>query len=218
MNKQLTAKEAVAHIKDGMHVMIGGFMTCGTPYSLIQALVDKGVKDLTIIANDTGFPNKGIGLLVANRQVKKIITSHIGTNKATIEQLNNKELQVEFVPQGTLAEQIRAAGAGLGGVLTPTGIGTIVEEGKQIIELDGIKYILEKALSADVALVGASIADESGNLHYKGTTQNFNPLMATAAKLVIAEAQEIVPIGNIPQESVHTQALFVDYLVKSEYP
>lgn len=216
MKKLITMDEAIAKIKDGMQVMIGGFMAAGTPNKLVQALVKSGVKDLTVICNDTAFADKGIGLLISNRQVKKVITSHIGTNKATIEQFNNKEIEVEFVPQGSLAEKIRCGGAGLGGVLTPTGVGTVAQEGKQIIDLDGKEFLLETALRADVALIGANIADEKGNLLYKGTTQNFNPLMAMAADFVIAEVQEVVKPGEIAMESVHTQAIFVDYIVKSK--
>jgi len=215
MKKIISMDEAVSKINDGMTIMIGGFMAAGTPNSMMAALVKKGVKDLTIICNDTAFADKGIGLLISNRQVKKVISSHIGTNTSTLEQFNNKEIEVQFVPQGTLAERIRCGGAGLGGFLTPTGLGTVVAEGKQIINLDGKDFLLEKALRADVALVGASIADEEGNLFYRGTTQNFNPMMATAADLVIAEAKEIVKPGEIAMESVHTQALFVDYIVKA---
>jgi acetate CoA/acetoacetate CoA-transferase alpha subunit len=207
--------EAIAKINDGMTIMIGGFMAAGTPNAMMKELVKKGVKNLTVICNDTAFADKGIGLLVSNKQVKKVITSHIGTNTSTIEQFNNKEIEVEFVPQGTLAERIRCAGAGLGGFLTPTGLGTVVEEGKQIINVKGKDFLLELALKADMALIGASIADEEGNLQYKGTTQNFNPLMATAAEVVIVETKEIVKPGEIPMENVHTQALFVDYIVKA---
>lgn len=216
MKKLITMEQAISKIKDGMQVMIGGFMAAGTPNKLVQALVESGVKDLTVICNDTAFANKGIGLLISNRQVKKVITSHIGTNKATIEQFNNKEIEVEFVPQGSLAEKVRCGGAGLGGVLTPTGVGTVAQEGKQVIALDGKEFLLETALRADVALIGANIADEKGNLVYKGTTQNFNPLMAMAADFVIAEVKEIVKAGEIPMENVHTQALFVDFIVESK--
>lgn len=215
MNKIITVEEAVKKINDGMTIMIGGFLAAGSPHAIIKGLVEKNVKNLTLIVNDTGFADKGIGLLISNRQVKKVIASHIGTNTATLEQFNNKELEIEFVPQGTLAERVRCGGAGLGGVLTPTGLGTVVEEGKQVINANGKDYLLETALRADVALIGASIADESGNLYYKGTTQNFNPLMATAADLVIAETKEMVKIGEIAMENVHTPALFVDYIVKS---
>lgn len=213
-NKIISADDAVAMIKDGMTIMFGGFMAIGSPISIIDKLVEKGVKDLTIICNDTAFPDKGVGLLVANKQVKKVITSHIGTNPSTIEQFNNKEIEVEFNPQGTLVERIRSAGAGLGGFLTPTGIGTVVEENKMKINVDGRDYLLEKPLRADVALLGASIADKSGNLVYKGSSQNFNPAMATAADLVIAEAEEIVEIGDIAPENVRTQSIFVNYIVK----
>ena len=215
MNKIISMDEAVAKVKDGMTIMIGGFMAAGTPNTMMAKLVEKGVNNLTIICNDTAFADKGIGLLISNRQVKKVITSHIGTNTSTIDQFNKKEIEVEFVPQGTLAERVRCGGAGLGGILTPTGLGTVVEEGKQIINVEGKDFLLETALRADLALIGASIADEEGNLYYKGTTQNFNPLMATAADLVIAETKEIVKTGEIAMENVHTQALFVDYIVKS---
>ena len=215
MKKLITMDVAVSKLTDGMQIMIGGFLAAGTPNSMVKALVESGIKDLTIVCNDTSFADKGLGMLIANKQVKKVVTSHIGTNKATIEQYNNKEIEVEFVPQGTLAERIRCGGSGLGGVLTPTGVGTVAQEGKQVINLEGKDYLLETALRADVALIGASIADEEGNLFYRGTTQNFNPLMAMAANLVIAEAQEIVKTGGITMETVHTQAIFVDYVVKS---
>lgn len=214
MKKVISAEETVTMIKDGMTLMIGGFLGAGTPHKIIDALSKSKVKDLTIICNDTAFPDKGIGILVTNKQVKKVIASHIGTNPNTIEQLNNKELEVQFVPQGTLAEQVRCGGAGLGGFLTPTGIGTVVEEGKQKMTVNGKEYLLEMPLRADVALLGANIGDESGNLYYKGTTQNFNPLMATAADLVIAEVEELVETGKIPMENVHTPAIFVNYIVK----
>ncbi len=215
MKKQIiTAQEAASKIKDGMVLMIGGFMAAGSPKKIIDAIVASDVKDLTIVCNDTAFPDKGIGKLIAAKKVKKVIASHIGTNPLTIEQFNNKEIEVEFVPQGTLAERVRCAGSGLGAVLTPTGYGTVVAEGKQIIELDGTPYLLERALKGDVALLGANIADHSGNLVYKGTTQNFNPLMAMACDLVIAEAEEIVETGKIPMENIHTQNIFVDFLVQ----
>lgn len=215
MKKQIiSAQEAASKIKDGMVLMIGGFMAAGSPKKIIDAIVASDVKDLTIVCNDTAFPDKGIGKLIAAKKVKKVIASHIGTNPLTIEQFNNKEIEVEFVPQGTLAERVRCAGSGLGAVLTPTGYGTVVAEGKQIIELDGTPYLLEKALKGDVALLGANIADHSGNLVYKGTTQNFNPLMAMACDLVIAEAEEIVETGKIPMENIHTQNIFIDFLVQ----
>ena len=214
MDKFITVDEAVAKIKSGMTLMIGGFLAAGTPNKIVEALSKTDVKDLTIIANDTAYPDKGIGLLITNKQVKKVIASHIGTNPNTIQQLNDKELIVEFSPQGTLAERIRCGGAGLGGVLTPTGIGTVVEEGKQKLTIDGKEYLLEKPLHADIALIGANISDETGNLIYKGTTQNFNPMMATAADLVIVEAQEVVKTGEIPMENVHTPGIYVNFIVK----
>ena len=197
-----------------MTLMIGGFLSTGSPNKILKLLAESEVSDLTIICNDTAFPDKGIGLLIAAKKVKKVISSYIGANPLTIEQFNNKELEVIFVPQGTLAEQVRCGGAGLGGVLTPTGLGTVVAEGKQVITLDGKEYLLEKALHGDVALIGASIADFSGNLYYKGTTQNFNPLMAMACDTVIAEVEELVPTGKIPMENVHTQGVVVDFLVR----
>lgn len=215
MSKFISIDEAVSKVKDGMTVMIGGFLANGSPENIIKALVNANVKNLTLICNDTAFPDKGLGQLVVNRQVKKIITSHIGTNPSTIEQFNNKEVEIEFVPQGTLAERVRAGGAGLGGILTPTGLGTVVEEGKQIINLDGKDYLLEKALKADVALIGASICDKEGNLVFRGTTQNFNPLMATAATTVVVEAKKVVEAGEIAPENVHTPGIFVDFIVKN---
>jgi acetate CoA/acetoacetate CoA-transferase alpha subunit len=215
MNKIISINEAVAKIKDGMTLMIGGFLSVGTANNMIDHLVESGVKNLTIICNDTAFADKGLGKLIANRQVKKVITSHIGTNPSTIEQMNNGEIEVEFSPQGTLAERVRSGGAGLGGVLTPTGLGTIVANGKQVISIDGKEYLLEKPLRADVALIGASISDSQGNLVYKGTTQNFNPLMATAADLVIVEAQSMVKVGDISPEQVKTPSIFVDYIVNN---
>lgn len=214
MNKFISVKEAAAKIQDGMTVMVGGFLGVGSPIALIDELVARGVKDLTIICNDTAYPEAGVGKLITNRQVKKVIATHIGTNNNTIDQMNAGELEVTLQPQGTLAEQIRAAGAGLGGVLTQTGLGTVVENGKQKITVDGKEYLLEKPVHADVAILGANIADESGNLVYKGTSQNFNPLMATAAELVIVEPQEIVENGSILPENVKTPGIFVDFIIK----
>ncbi|MDQ2179714.1 CoA transferase subunit A [Marinifilum sp. D714] len=215
MNKIISINEAVSKVKDEMTLMIGGFMSVGTANNMVDQLVKAGVKNLTIICNDTAFADKGLGKLIANKQVKKVITSHIGTNPATIEQMNNGEIEVEFSPQGTLAERVRSGGAGLGGVLTPTGLGTIIAEGKEVVKVDGKEYLLEKPLRADIALIGASISDKQGNLIYKGTTQNFNPLMATAADLVIAEAEKMVEVGEISPEQVRTPSIFVDYIVNN---
>jgi len=213
VSKIISIDDAVSMINDGMTIMVGGFLGCKNPFGIIDALVEKGVKDLTMISNDTAFPEIGIGKLIVNKQVKKLITSHIGTNKESGVQMNAGELDVELVPQGTLAERIRAAGAGLGGILTPTGVGTIVEEGKTIINLDGKLHLLEKSLMADVALIAGARVDKKGNIRYKKSARNFNPLMATAADLVIVEADEIVEVGEIDPDDVMTPGIFVDYIV-----
>ena len=214
MNKFISIEKAVAQVKEGMTVMVGGFLANGTPNAIVDALAQSGVKNLPLICNDTAYPDKGVGQLIANKQVKKLIVSHIGTNPCTSEQMNSGELDIEFVPQGTLAERIRSGGAGLGGFLTTTGMGTIVAEGKPVVCVDGKEYLLEKPLRADIALVGASVGDKSGNLIYKGTSQNFNPLMASAADLVIAEISELVEVGEFAPEAVRTPAIFVDYIVE----
>lgn len=213
-NKLISLTDAVAKVQDGMTIMVGGFLSNGAPNILMDALVESGVKNLTLISNDTSFPEIGQGKLVANKQVKKVITSHVGTNPVTGDLMNAGELEVEFSPQGTLAERIRAYGAGLGGVLTPTGVGTSVENGKTKLTLNNIEYLLETPLKADIAFIGASIADKSGNLYYKGNSRNFNPLMAMAADLVIVEVEELVETGSILPENVHTSAIFVDYIYK----
>ncbi len=213
MNKHISIEQAVDMIKDGMTVMIGGFLGVGAPERLIDALVAKGVKDLTIIANDTAFVDKGLGKLVVTKQVKKAIVSHVGTNKETGRQMTAGEMEVVLVPQGTLAEQIRAAGAGLGGVLTPIGIGTVVEEGRQKITVQGKEYLLFEPLRADVALIYGSIVDTRGNVFYGKSTQNFNPLIASAADIVICDAQKIVPVGELDPHLVMTPGIFVNYIV-----
>lgn len=213
MNKLISIDEAVDMIKDGMTIMVGGFLGCKNPFKIVDAIIEKGVKDITLIANDTSFPEVGIGKLIVNKQVKKVIASHIGTNKETGNQMNSGELKVELVPQGTLAERIRAAGAGLGGILTPTGIGTIVAEGKEVIEVDGKQYLLEKPLKADIALIVGAKVDKKGNIVYKKATRNFNPVMATAADLVIVEADEIVEVGEIDPDDVMTPGIFINYIV-----
>lgn len=214
MDKFISVEQAVSMVKDGMTLMIGGFLGVGSANKVLKGIHDAGIKNLTIIGNDTAFVDKGVGILVANHQVKKAIVSHIGTNPETIAQLNSKELEIEFVPQGTLAERIRCGGAGLGGVLTPTGLGTVVAEGKRVINVDGKDYLLELPIHADMALLGATVGDETGNLVFKGTTQNFNPMMAMAANVVIAEIENIVKVGEIAPEAIHTQNIFVDYIVK----
>ena len=214
MSKFISIEEAVSKVKDGMTIMVGGFLTNGTPNKIVDALAKSGVKNLTLICNDTAYPDKGVGQLIANKQVKKLFVSHIGTNPHTSEQMNSGELEIEFCPQGSLAERVRAGGCGLGGILTQTGMGTIVAEGKQIVNVDGKDYLLEKPLRADIALVGASLGDKAGNLVYRGTSQNFNPLMASAADLVIAEVNELVEVGEIAAENVKTPSIMVDFIVK----
>ena len=212
-NKQVSIQQVTECFKDGMTVMVGGFLAVGTPEALIDAILEQKTKDITVIANDTGFPDKGVGRLVVSRQIKKVIASHIGTNPETGKQMIAQELNVELVPQGTLAERIRCGGAGLGGVLTPTGVGTIVEEGKQKLLVDGVEYLLEKPLRADIALIRAKKADKAGNLIYDQSARNFNPLMALAADLVIAQVDELVEIGEIKPDEVMTPGVVVDKLV-----
>ncbi|MDO5665017.1 MAG: CoA transferase subunit A [Bacteroidia bacterium] len=213
MKKLISYTEAAAKVKDGMTVMIGGFLGHGSPETIIDELVKLGVKDLTLIVNDSGYPNKGCGKLVSNNQVKKLIVSHIGTNPDSGRKMNAGEMEIEFSPQGTLAERIRCGGSGLGGVLTPVGLGTVIEEGKEIIQVDGKEYLLEKPIKADVAILRANVSDEWGNLIYKGTMKNFNPLMAMAADTVIVEADEIVSTGSLSPETIHTPYIFIDYIV-----
>lgn len=201
-------------VKDGMTIMVGGFLACGTPEKLIDAIVEKGVKDITLICNDTGFVDRGVGKWVVNKQVKHTIASHVGTNKETGNQMNSGEMKVTLVPQGTLAEQVRAGGAGLGGVLTPTGLGTIVEEGKQKITVEGKEYLLETALRADLALLFGNIVDKKGNIVYEKSTRNFNLLMAMAADTVIVEAEKIVEVGEIDPNMVMTPGVCVDYIIQ----
>ncbi|WP_189459511.1 CoA transferase subunit A [Jeongeupia chitinilytica] len=211
--KAVSVEEAVAIIPAGASLMIGGFMAVGTPERLIDELVRQGKDGLTVIANDTALPGAGIGKLVSAGLVHKVIASHIGLNPETQQKMLAGELEVELVPQGTLIERIRAAGYGLGGVLTPTGVGTIVEEGKRKLEVDGKEYLLETALHADFALVNSFLADYYGNLHYTLTARNFNPVIAMAGRQVIAEADNIVPTGVISPDQVHTPAPVVDYLL-----
>ena len=200
-------------IPDGASVMVGGFMAVGTPERLIDEIVRQGKRDLTVIANDTAAPGRGIGKLISARSVRKVIASHIGLNPETQRQMMAKDIDVELVPQGTLIERIRAGGFGLGGVLTQTGIGTPVEDGKQQVEVDGKPYLVEVALRADFALVQAFIADYLGNLGYALTSRNFNPVIAMAASTVIVCADNIVPIGVISPDHVVTPAPVVDFLV-----
>jgi len=208
-----TAEEAVALIPDGAVLMIGGFMGVGTPDRVIDELVRQRRRELTVIANDTALPGVGIGKLVAAGALRRVVASHIGLNPQTQQQMIAGTLQVELVPQGTLIERIRCAGHGLGGVLTPTGVGTLVEEGKQRIEVDGKPYLLEAALHADFALVQAFMADYLGNLVYALTARNFNPVIAMAGGTVVAEVEQVVPVGMVTPDHVVTPAVLVDYLV-----
>ena len=214
MDKFISVEKAMSFLKDGMTLMIGGFLSNGTPDKIVDAIAKSSLKNLTLICNDTSFPDKGFGKLFVNKQVTKVLTSYIGANPVCNEQMNAGDLEVIFVPQGTLAERIRAAGCGLGGILTPTGLDTLAAEGKQIIKVDGKDFLLEKPLRADIALIRASVGDESGNLVYLGTSQNFNPLMAMAADLVIAEVETLVKTGDIAPELVKTPSILVDYIVK----
>ena len=216
MSKTIRAAEAAARIPDGAVLMIGGFMGVGTPHRLVAELVRQGRKGLTVIANDTAKPGLGIGLLISAGQVSRVIVSHIGTNPETQAKMIAGEIQVELVPQGTLIERIRAGGFGLGAVVTPTGVGTTVAEGKRTIEINGRTFLLEMPLHADFALVNARQADHIGNLAYALTARNFNPVIAMAADVVLAEAQEIVPVGVIPPDAVMTPSVIVTHIIARE--
>jgi acetate CoA/acetoacetate CoA-transferase alpha subunit len=211
--KTVSLQEAVGMIPDGASLMIGGFMAVGTPERLVDELVRQDKRDLTVIANDNAAPGRGIGKLITAGLVKKTIASHIGLNPETQQRMIAGTLEVELVPQGTLVECIRAGGFGLGGILTPTGIGTLVEEGKRKLAIDGADYLVEPALRADFALVHAFLADYLGNLAYALTARNFNPIMAMAAETVIVTAEHIVPVGVISPDHIVTPAPVVDYLV-----
>jgi acetate CoA/acetoacetate CoA-transferase alpha subunit len=209
----ISLERSVALIPDGASLMIGGFMAVGTPERAVDEILRQKKRDLTVIANDTAMPGKGIGKLVSARLLRKAIVSHIGLNPETQKQMMAGELEVELVPQGTLIERIRAGGHGLGGILTQTGIGTPVENGKQVISVDGKSYLLEVALRADYALVQAFLADYLGNLSYALTARNFNPVIAMAADTVIVCADNVVPVGVISPDHVVTPAPLVDYLI-----
>lgn len=214
-SKVVTVAEALAKCHDGMTVMLSGFTNVGSPNQFCRAMADAGLKDLHIIANDAGNDKAdGIGTLVVERRAASIIASHVGLNPKVAEQMNAGTLQVTLVPQGTLAERIRCGGTGLGGVLTPTGVGTIVAEGKQEIEVNGKKYLLETPLRAEVAVIKAWKADMAGNLVYRRTAKSFNPMMAMAADLVIAEVEEVVEVGQIDPDQVCTPGVCVDMIVK----
>jgi acetate CoA/acetoacetate CoA-transferase alpha subunit len=213
-SKVVTIDQAMEHCYDGMTVMLPGFVNCGVPETLIEALIDKGIKDLDVISNNTSVKGRGIGLLVHENRIKHITCTHIGNNTETVEKVVAGEIDVTFTPQGTLCERMRAGGAGIGGILTPTGLGTPMEEGKQIINVDGKDYILEKPLHANVALIHAWKADKMGNLVYRRTARNFNPIMATAADFVIVEAEQIVEVGELDPDIIHTPGCLVDMIVQ----
>ena len=224
-DKFITAQEAAAMIKDGSSVMVGGFMANGTPESIMDALVERNAQDLTVMCNDGGFgpafdeegnetaAPRGNGKLIKNHSVKKLIATHIGLNKQVAEQMNAGTLEVTLIPQGSMVEMIRAGGAGLGGVLTPTGIGTDIAEGKEVFNIDGKDFMLEKPLHADFAVLRGNIVDKKGNVFYKGTTKNFQIAMATAADTVIVEAEKVVEVGELDPDYVMTPYIFVDYIV-----
>ena len=217
MKAAISAGKAAELIPDGSRLLIGGFMGVGSPHRLIDALVARGARNMTVIANDTALPGKGIGKLITAGAVVKVIASHIGLNPETQAKMIAGEIEVELAPQGTLIERIRAGGVGLGGVLTATGLGTLVEKGKEIIEVDGRRFLLEKPIRGDFALIGAKQADYYGNLEYSLTAHNFNPIIALAADVVIAEPQTIVPVGVISPDLVKTPGVLVTHLLERAF-
>ena len=217
MKSKVTSRDQIARcFRDGMSVMFGGFMGAGTPPTLVKMILDAGVSNLTIIGNDTGLPGYGIAPLIEQGRVRKVIASHIGMHPETGRRMISRELEVELVPQGTLAERIQSGGSGLGGFLTPTGVGTVVEEGKKRITVDGRDYLLELPLRADLAIIYASRGDNAGNLHYRRAARNFNPLIALAANNVFAEVAELVEIGEMDPDSVMTPGLLVTGLFQGD--
>ena len=208
--------DIVKLFQDNMTLMIGGFAAVGTPEILLDAVITSKAKNLTVITNDSGYPGHGVSRLVATKQIKKLIASHIGMNPETAEQMKAGELTVELVPQGSLAEKIRCGGAGLGGALTQVGLGTEIAAGKDKITVQGKEYLLEHPLRADIALIRGSVVDEFGNIVYKAATRNFNPLMATAAGIVVAAAEQIVATGALEPETIATPGIFVDYILGGE--
>ncbi len=215
-NKRVEISDFVAKIFDGASIMVGGFMNIGTPLNIVHEICASDVKDLTIICNDAGLPGVGVGELINAGKVKKLIASHIGLNPIAGEKMTSGEIEIELVPQGTLAERIRAGGAGLGGFLTPTGFGTVVQEGKEVINVDGKDFLLEKPLKADFAILLGHIVDKKGNVRYHETIRNFNPLMATACETVGIEARQVVEIGEIDPDTVVTPHIFIDYIMEGK--
>jgi len=214
MNKTISAAEAVSKIQNHQTIMVGGFGVPGTPFILIDALLSQGTCHLTLIKNEANISGMGVSKLVEKGRIDRIITSHLGLNKTVLDMMNRKEVAVEFNPQGILAERIRCGGAGLLGFVTDIGIDTILRENKQVITINGVTGILETALRADVALIHAARGDSLGNLCYEKSARNFNPSMATAAKIVVAEVEELVPDGTLAPDSIHTPGAFVDHVVR----
>jgi len=215
MNKVLrTAEEAVARIPDGATIMVGGFGVCGNPENLLRALHAQGTKGLTVISNNAGIDDFGLGRLLKARQIRKMIATYVGENREFERQYLAGELEVELVPQGTFSERIRAGGAGIGGFFTPTGYGTLVAEGKETRVIDGRPYVLEMPLKADFALVRAFRGDHHGNLVYRKTARNFNPMMATGARVTLAEVEQLVEPGQIEPDAVHTPGIFVQHILQ----
>ncbi|HNZ08497.1 MAG TPA: CoA transferase subunit A [Bacillota bacterium] len=214
MAKLLSLEQAARMIPDGASVMVGGFMGCGSPHRLIDAIVTKGVRGLTVYCNDAGWPGHGVARLITAGLVKTLNATHVGLNPEVAALMASGGLEVRLIPQGTMAEQIRAGGNGTGGVLTPTGIGTMAAEGRQVVDVDGKRFLLEKPIRADFAIISGYQVDHTGNIWYKGSTRNFNPLMATAADTVIVEADTLVEDGCIEPENVVTPGIFIDYIVK----
>lgn len=218
MNKVFpSAEAAIFDIEDGASILCGGFGLCGNPENLIRALHDKGVKNLTIISNNCGTDKYGLGILLQSKQIKKMVSSYVGENKNFEQQFLSGELEVELVPQGTLAERIRCGGAGIPAFYTPTAVGTMLAEGKEVREFDGREYLLERGITADFAIVHAWKGDRLGNLVYRKTARNFNPLCATAGKICIAEVEQLVEVGELEPDMIHTPGIYVDRIVQGEY-
>lgn len=211
--KILSPTKAAALVKDGDSIMVGGFLAYGSPNSILEEISKSGTQNLTAISNDAAYPGQGLGKLIETRQISKLLVTHIGKNPEAGEQMTQGEIEVELIPQGTMAERIRCGGFGLGGFLTPTGVGTPVEEGKSLVTIANKRYLLETPLKANVALIKAHKADQRGNLTYHRVARNFNPVMATAADIVIAEVEEIVENGSIDPDNIITPSIFIDYLV-----
>ncbi len=213
------ARAAMADlVKDGMTIMAGGFGLCGIPETLILAIRDSGAKDLTFISNNAGVDGAGLGLLLETRQIRKMVSSYVGENKLFAQQYLSGDLELEFNPQGTLAERIRAGGAGIPAFFTKTGVGTIIAEGKEVREFDGEQYVMERGLFADIAIVHAYLGDTEGNLVYRKTARNFNPMMASAARITVAEVEHLVEAGEIDPDHIHTPGIFVKRLVHVKNP